>query len=346
MAKRIMLALLCCAFAMPALAGTVTQTNLTSDGSLPAANTDPNLKNPWGISYGPGGAFWVSDNNSGLTTLYDGAGAVQNLVVTIPSATGTGIGSPTGQVFNSSKSFVLSQGGQSGAAVFLFATEDGTISGWAPSVNFASAIIAVNGSATRAVFKGLALLTDKNGKSSLLATDFRAGVVDVFNGGFGLVRSFRDPNLPAAYSPYNVAVLGNAIYVTYAVADAARHDSVSGPGLGVVERVTAEGKVEAAYRFGTLDAPWGLAVAPSSWGDLAGDILVGNFGSGTVQVFSPKLAPRGSLLRRDGAPLVIAGLWGLIPGNGGSGGVVDDIYFSAGPHNETGGLFGSLSYNP
>jgi uncharacterized protein (TIGR03118 family) len=346
MATRILLALLCCAVAMPALAGTVTQTNLTSDGAVPAANTDPNLKNPWGISYGPGGPFWVSDNDTGLTTLYDGAGAVQSLVVTIPPASGTGPGSPTGQVFNGGSEFVVSQGGKSGPAAFLFATEDGTISGWAPSVNFASAIIAVNGTDTRAVFKGIALLTDKAGKSFLLATDFRAGVVDVFDGGFNLVRAFRDPNLPAAYSPYNVAVLSTGIYVTYAVANAQRHDSVSGPGLGVVERVGFDGKILSAYRFGVLDAPWGLAVAPSSWGDLAGDILVGNFGSGTIHAFSASLQPRGALLRPNGAPLEIGGLWGLIPGNGGNAGATSDIYFSAGPHNEANGLFGSLSYTP
>ncbi len=344
-ARHALCALLMVTASLPALAGTVTQTNLTSDGTIPAAVTDPNLKNPWGISYAPGGAFWVSDNNSGLVTLYSGTGAIVPLVVTVPSVNGAGPGSPTGQVFTGTSDFVVNQGGVTGTAVFLFATEDGTISGWAPKVNGGSAIIAVDQSAQRSVFKGLALYTSGS-RNYLLATDFRLGLVEVFDGKFGLARAFRDPALSLSYAPYNVAVLNGNIYVTYAEVDASRHDSLSGIGKGVVEEVSLSGHILARARFGSLDAPWGLAVAPPGFSSLAGDILVGNFGNGTVSVFTPGLKPQGRLDGANGKPLSIRGLWSLIPGNGGGGGSASDIYFSAGPNHEKDGLFGSLSYNP
>jgi uncharacterized protein (TIGR03118 family) len=345
-ARHILLAALLGASA-PAVAGTVTQTNLTSDGAVPAAWVDANLKNPWGISYGPGGPFWVSDNDTGRTTLYDGTGATQSLVVTIPAAHGvTGPGSPTGQLFNPTTDFVVTEGKASGPAAFIFATEDGTISGWNFSVDKGSAIVTVDRSAKKAVYKGIALYTDSKGKNYLLATDFRAGRVEVFNAAWQLVASFRDETLPKAYSPYNVAVLGGNIFVTYAVVDKARHDSVSGDGKGALEEVAFPGKVLARVLHTHLDAPWGLAVAPGSFGKYAGDLLVGNFGNGTIAAFSPALAPHGVLKGSNGKSLVIDGLWGLIVGNGGSGGATDTLYFSAGINNEADGLFGSLTYTP
>jgi uncharacterized protein (TIGR03118 family) len=332
---------------LPAAAGSITQTNLVSDGWTQAPVIDPNLKNPWGISYSPGGPFWVSDNATGLTTVYNSSGAIQSLVVTIPQAAGgTGPGSPTGQVFNPSSDFVVSAGGASAAAAFIFATEDGTISGWSFSVNPAAAVIAVDRSSKGAVYKGLAFYTDSKGKNYLLATDFHAGRVNVFDSTFKRVASFRDTTLPAHLSPYNVAVLNGNIFVTYAVPDAGRHDSVSGKGKGAIEEVTFSGQVLARYVHGVLNAPWGLAVAPASFAGHAGDILVGNFGDGEIDAFTSALAPHGVLKDSTGAPIAIDGLWGLIAGNGGSGGAADTIYFTAGTNNEADGLFGALTYTP
>ncbi len=333
-----------CAFAASATAGTVTQTNLVSDGTVSAAHTDPNLKNPWGISFGATGPFWVSDNATGLTTLYDTAGNTLGLVVPIPAATGKGTGSPTGQVFNGTASFALGAGGKDGPAAFLFATEDGTISGWNGQ---AAAVITVNQSRINSVFKGLTIYTDTNKHNYLLVADFRLGLVEVFTGRFQLMSAFRDPSLSFNYAPYNVQVLNGAIYVTYAKVDALRHDSVSGTGFGVVEKVDITGKILAHAYAGMLNAPWGLAIAPASWGTLAGDLLVGNFGSGEIEAFNATtLAPQGLLNTTGGKPLVIDGLWGLIAGNGGSGGLSADVYFAAGINGEQDGLFGQLSYTP
>ncbi len=330
-----------------AVAGTVTQTNLVSDGKIPAAVTDPNLKNPWGVSYGPGGAFWVSDNATGLTTLYSGTGAIQGLVVTIPAAGGsTATGSPTGQIYNGSADFVVKSGKNSGPASFVFCTEDGTISGWNFGVDQGAAIVAVDRSAVGAVYKGLALYTDSSKHNYLLATDFRNGTVDVFNGTFTRIASFSDTTLPAGYAPYNVAVLGGNIFVTYAMQDPAKHDSVSGHGRGAVEEVTFTGQVLARAIHGALNAPWGLALAPSSFGKFSGDLLVGNFGSGEVLVFSTALAPRGAFTTAPKKPLFINGLWDIIPGNGGMGGATDTLYFTAGPNREADGLLGALNYKP
>jgi uncharacterized protein (TIGR03118 family) len=343
--KHIALALFMTA-SFPAIAGTVSQTNLVSDGVTPAAVTDPNLKNPWGISYSPTGAFWVSDNATGLTTLYDGTGAIQNLVVTIPAASGSGTGSPTGQVFNGSSDFTITEGGKSGTAAFIFATEDGTISGWSFSVDPANAVVAVNQSAQGAVYKGIALYTDSKGNNSLYVTDFHGGNIDVFDGTFKPTASFRDTTLPANYSPYNVAILNGNIYVTYAVVDKQRHDSVSGKGKGILEEISPTGQVLARFEHGQLNAPWGLAIAPAGWGKLTGDILVGNFGNGEIAVYTPTLKAHGVLKTAAGKPLAIDGLWGLIPGNGGSGGATNTLYFSAGTNAEVDGLFGALTYTP
>jgi uncharacterized protein (TIGR03118 family) len=334
--------------ATPALAGSFTQTNLVSDGSVKAAVTDPNLKNPWGISFSPTGDFWVSDNADGLSTLYDGTGAITPLVVTIPAAGGSAAaGSPTGQAFNGGSGFVVSAGGKSGPASFIFATEDGTISGWNFGVDQSLAIVAVDRSTVGAgaVYKGLTLYTTSKGTTYLLATDFRNNEVDVFDSSFKLVHSFRDSTLPADYAPYNVANLGGRLFVTYAKQDAAKHDSVSGVGLGAVEEINIHGDVLVRSVHGPLNAPWGLAIAPDSFGGFSNRLLVGNFGDGHITGYTHALKPI-SQIKVGGKPVAIDGLWGLIVGNGGSGGSTSDLYFAAGPNGETDGVFGSLSYTP
>jgi uncharacterized protein (TIGR03118 family) len=365
------------------LSGNVLQTNLVSDLPGVAANQDPDLVNPWGIAESAGSPFWVSDNGAGLSTLYNTAGVKQSLVVSIP-APGDPLGAsgaPTGAVFNIdggiSGGFKVSgvtSGGAatSAAAVFLFATEDGTIVGWNPGVNPAGfdpgkagtyGIVAVPPAADPGVFKGLAIAsgngapiasTDPNSTFLLYATDFRSGQVNVYDPNFAPATlpsgAFTDPNLPKGYAPFNVQVLGGKVYVTYAKQNKEQKDDVAGPGNGFVDVYNldgtggfADGSVRLASR-GDLNSPWGLAIAPASFGDLAGDLLVGNFGNGLINVFDPATgASMGQLKDPDGEPIQIDGLWALKVGNGGNGGDVNKVYFTAGLFDEAHGLFGSLS---
>ena len=321
-----------------------TTTNLVSDGSVPAQFTDPNLVNAWGISYGATSPFWVSDNGTGLTTLYSvnpttNATSIVPLVVSIP-----GDGTPTGQVFNSA-----SASGAFNKDAFLFVSEDGTISGWRGALG-TSAEVLQTGSADN-VYKGVTLDTT-GGNSYLLSANFRAGTIDVMKGSSGapnLTGNFTDPNLPSGYAPFNIQVLNGKIYVTYAVQDSTKHDDVAGAGNGLVSVFDLNGNFlqRLINPGGMLNSPWGLVIAPSSFGSLAGDLLVGNFGDGTIDAFNPNNGNfAGQLMGPDGKPLVIDGLWGLIAGNGGSGGSKDDIYFSAGPNGESNGLFGVIQSVP
>jgi uncharacterized protein (TIGR03118 family) len=207
-------------------------------------------------------------------------------------------------------------------------------------------VVAVDRSSVGAVYKGLALYTDSSKNSYLLATDFHGGTVDVFDSKYNRVASFADTTLPAGYAPYNVAVLGGNIYVTYAVQDAAKHDSRPGIGFGAIEKVSFSGQVLARSVGGLLDAPWGLALAPSSFGGFAGHLLVGNFGNGWVNVFSTGVKHIGQLRLASHAPLAINELWALIPGNGGSAGSADTLYFTAGPNYERDGLLGTVTFTP
>jgi uncharacterized protein (TIGR03118 family) len=324
----------------------VTVTNLVSDGFVPAATIDPSLINPWGISYSPTGPFWVSDNNSGVSTLYTGAGAKIPLTVTIPLPAGkTGLAAPTGQVFNpSSHAFAVKSGHKTAAPVFIFATEDGTISGWAPSLDKLNAILGVDNSTEGAVYKGLAIRSSQ-GVNQLYAANFRAGDVEVFNDRYQLIRTFTDPTIPAGYAPFNVQILGETLYVTFAKQDPSKHDDVAGPGHGFVDAFSLAGKFERRVASkGPLNSPWGLAIAPASFGPLAGDLLVGNFGDGWVNAFNPATgAYDGPLTDTSGQPIAIGDLWALIVGNGGGGGDAGAVYFTAGVQDEAHGLFGSLT---
>ncbi len=344
--------LLAAVAAAPAWAGSVTLTNLTSDGSVAAAFTDTKLLNAWGMSYSPTGPWWLSSNGAGVSTVYDGTGkpfpAATPLVVTIPSAAGdAGTSSPTGQVFNASTSFVISSGAKSAPALFLFATENGTISGWSPQVDPAKAINVIDASARAkpAVYKGLAL-ANISGKRFLLAADFRGGTVEVYDGNFALVTKFRDPLVGLGYGPFNVAVLKGNIYVAYAKKSADGFDDVPGLGHGVVEQVDINGNIIRRIQFnGPLNSPWGMALAPSSWGKYAGDLLVGNFGDGHIIAYNASTGVRvGQLTDYVGAKIAIPGLWGLMVGNNGLAGVDSKVYFTAGPNGEAGGLFGSLTF--
>jgi uncharacterized protein (TIGR03118 family) len=337
------------------------------------AHIDPNLLNAWGVGESGASPFWVSDNNAGKSTLYITDGTAQALIVSIP-APGAPLGSdgtPTGLVFNIASgagAFKVSgftKGGlaTSAPAIFLFATEDGTILGWNPGVNPPGfdpakagtyAIIAVDNSANPsadqgAVYKGLAI-TNVNGVPRLYATNFRSGTVEVFGADFKPdttlgSNAFADSSLPNGYAPFNIVPVGNRMFVTYAVQNDQKHDDVSGQSHGIVNTFDVTG--ESLQRFaqhGQLNSPWGVAVAPASFGDIAGDILIGNFGNGHINIFDPSTGEFiGKLRDPQNKAIVIDGLWTLRVGNGGRGGDASKIYFTAGPNDESDGLFGSIS---
>jgi uncharacterized protein (TIGR03118 family) len=331
--------------------GSFHQTNLVSNIPGLALSTDANLKNPWGLSSSATSPIWVSDNNAGVSTLYRGDGSTVPLVVTIPAPGSPTGGTPTGTVFNTTASdFQVSKGTAKAKALFLFATEDGTILGWNPAVGGTSATIAVDKSAipdaaNGAVYKGLTLGT-AGANNYLYAANFRSGNLDVFDKDFHqvtLAGSFSDPNLPSGFAPFGVENLGGQIFVTYAKQDADRHDDVRGPGNGVVDVFATDGTLVRRFATGgTLNSPWGLAMLPATFGNFHGDVLVGNFGDGRINAFTPAGVLRGQLKSETSAAIEIEGLWGLRFGNGGSGGDPGTLFFAAGINDEADGLFGKI----
>ncbi|HWD40435.1 MAG TPA: TIGR03118 family protein [Fimbriimonas sp.] len=321
-------------------AGNFVQTNMVADtAAAGAAVVDPNLVNPWGVSFNPSGPFWVSDNGTGVSTLYNTAGQAQALVVQIPKAGGGNGGPVTGQVFNSTTDFAV--GGS--AAFFIFSSEDGIISAWNAGQGTQAAMVA-DRSGSNAIYKGLAM-GSSGGNNFLFATDFHNGHVDVFDKNFAFVKSFTDPSLPAGFAPFGIATIGAQLYVTLAKQDGQKEDDVAGPGNGYVDVFTTDGTfVKRLVSKGALNSPWGLAVAPAGFGAIGGDLLVGNFGDGKINVYNATSgASVGAMKNATGGSLVIDGLWGLIFGNGGSGGNVGTLYFTAGPGHEAHGLLGSLT---
>jgi uncharacterized protein (TIGR03118 family) len=336
------------------------QSNLVSDIPGLAAHTDPNLKNPWGTSVGPGSPIWVSDNHAGVTTLYDGAGNAQSLVVAIPAPLSAGagaVGAPTGQAFNtfdpSSSDFVISQDGKSGPAFFLFATEDGTIAGWNPSVDKTHAIIAIDRSTAAdgvgdvgANYKGLALVTMSSGKF-IYATSFRFGRVDVFDSHFNLVNSFTDPTVPTGFAPFGIHNIGGKLYVTFAKQGPGKNDDAARPGNGFVDVFSPNGDLlQRLVSRGKLDSPWAVTLAPTTFGAFGGDILVGNFGNGRINAYDPTTGMfQGELSGPGGGPIAIDGLWGLRFAPATPGATPNTLFFTAGLNHEADGLFGTLLPN-
>ena len=330
------------------------QVNLVSDIPGLALHTDPDLVNPWGISHSSTSPNWVSDNGTGVSTLYNTAGTKQGLVVTIPLPAGGASGAtskPTGQVFNGTTDFVVTRetdsGPISGRSFFIFATEDGTISGWNPTVDGTHAILAVDNSGAEAIYKGLAIGANASG-NFLYAANFHAGTIDVFDKNFHQVRlagSFTDPNIHKGFAPFNIQNLAGKLYVTYAKQDADGEDDVAGPANGYVDIFDTNGNLlQRLATRGRLNSPWGMAIAPPSFGAFAGDLLVGNFGDGRINVIDPISGEFLDQLRdANNRAITIDGLWGLIVGNGGNGGDLDKVYFTAGPDDEAHGLFGSLA---
>ncbi len=337
-----------------------TQTNLLTDGITvtPAATqpADVHLKNPWGLVRSASSPWWISDNNDGSSVLLTGTGSVipinPNGVVIVPNAPSQPApGSPTGIVFNGiATNFLLAPGDP---AAFIFVTEDGTISGWNPTLNRASAVIMVDHSQVPnaengAVFKG-ATISEAAGAQYLYVTNFRAGRVEVYDSSFHQIRLpdgfFDDDHIPWGFAPFNIQAIGKNIYVTYAKQDAAKHDDVAGAGLGFVDVFSPYGKLLARLEHGRwLNAPWGVVLAPSEFGELSHSILVGNFGSGWISAFNPVTGKfEGFVKNPDDSILTIDGLWGLNFGNGGTAGPLNTLYFTAGPNGENDGLFGTLT---
>jgi uncharacterized protein (TIGR03118 family) len=317
-------------------------TNLVTDdqSAHPAQLTDPGLKNAWGISYAPTGAFWISSNGAGTSTLYTVDPGTQATTKSALTVAIPGSGSVTGQAFNGGNGF--------NADRFLFVSEDGSISGWRGALGTTAEALQAASSAN--VYKGAALGTI-GANSYLYAANFRSGSIDVVKGSAlapTLTGKFIDPNLPAGYAPFNVQNLNGVLYVTYAKQDASQMDEVAGAGLGIVNRFDLNGNLLGRVATGgSLDAPWGLAIAPGSFGALAGALLVGNFGDGHISAFDLSTnALLGQLMDASNQPLAIDGLWALAPGNGGTGGSSQRLYFTAGPDDETHGLFGVLDQIP
>lgn len=355
-------------FAAAHAQGFYRQTNLVSDPNLTgvARRTDQSLINPWGLSHSSTSPWWVSDNGTGVATLYDGQGVPQSLMVTIPPPAGSPDGTtaaPTGNVFNSTTGFVVcpdpSSGCQdqpSGPSRFLFATENGTLSGWNPMVDATHAILAVDNSANAvdgftlgAVYKGLAIASTKD-RTFLYATNFRDGVVEVYDDTFAFVKGFTDPDLMAdardpGFAPFGIQAIGDRLYVTFAMQDDEREDDVKGPGQGFIDVFDLYGKfVRKLITGAPLNSPWGLALAPGDFGRFSNALIVGNFGDGQINAFDPDTgAFQGPLTKRQGQGIAINGLWGLSFGNDGSAGKHNELFFTAGINDEANGLFGKIT---
>lgn len=322
-----------------------TSTVLVSDGAVAAPHTDANLKNAWGIAFNPKGFVWVADNATSLATLYDGNGVPQSLVVSVPAGA-SGSANPTGIVFNGTTDFMVTQGGKSGVAAFIFSGEGGNITAWAPAVAPTAAITVFDDGNGGAVYKGLALAS--NGTANLLyATDFHNNKIDVFDSAFNKLTTsgrFVDPSLPAGFAPFGIQAIGNSLFVAYAKQDSSARRSVHAAGQGVIDVYDMSGALQKRFATGgDLNAPWGITIAPSNFGPFSNKLIVGNFGDGTLHAFDPQTgAAAGALTQRSGAPITIAGLWGIAFGNGLNAQPTNTLFFAAGPNSGSNGAYGRL----
>jgi len=325
-------------------ANAFTVTNLVSDQPGMAVQTDPNLVNAWGLAASAATPWWVADNGTNVSTLYDASGnpfpVGSPLVVSVPDA-------PTGAVAYTGGAFTVGTAAGAGSSKFLFSTEEGKILGWHPGLT--AAIVGVDASAGGAIFKGLAVIGD-----TLYATDFHNGRVDVYDGSFNPVAmpafAFTDPSIPAGFAPFGIQAINGNLFVTFAKQDNDAKDDVHGRGLGYVDEFdpTSGMLISRVAAGGPLNAPWGLAWAPSGFGRFGGDLLVGNFGNGKIHAYTPgsgnTWSRDGHLRNADGSPVKIDGLWALQFGMGGpNNGPASTLFFTAGPDDESHGLFGTIT---
>lgn len=309
-------------------------TNLTANQKGKAKHTDPLLVNAWGLAYGPGGPFWISDTGTGYSTLYNGAGVAQPLQVVVPAASGSGPGSPTGTVFNGSNDFQVS--GQN--AFFIFATLDGTISAWAPAVNLNQAIIEATNSS--AVYTGLAVTSNASG-NVLFAADVVNNKVDVYDGTFKLVNSFTDPTVAAGFAPYGIQDINGLLFVTFA--------SQSGGAGGYVDMFSESGAfLKRVAQGAPLNQPWGLAAAPKNFGPLSNTLLVGNKlnQDSTINAYNALTGQFVETMKdTTGKAIHIDQLWGIEFGGGTTAnGGLNQLFFTAGPSFYANGLFGVIRF--
>jgi len=341
--------LLACA-AIVALACTTTQAknstfeqvNLVSDQPGVAKIQDAELVNAWGISFSATGAFWVSANETGKALLY----AVTNDVLGNPTVNKQGLevsipgeGNPTGQLFDNNGSF--------NGDIFIFASEDGTISGWRGVLGGSAEVLTHRDTA---VYKGITLAMTSAHGPVLLAANFAEGTVDEYNTNMTLLAQFADSTAKTGFAPFNVQVIDGVVFVTFALQNSEKVDDVAGAGNGIIDMLDVDAGT--FHRFATgkgaggkdkdLNSPWGLVLTPTSWGKNGDMLLVGNFGDGTITIYNDKGKSKGKLQSDDKGDVVIDGLWDLTFGNGGTAGDTNTLYFSAGPNGEAHGLFGSL----
>jgi uncharacterized protein (TIGR03118 family) len=349
----------------PPATTTFTDTALVSDKAevvATAATIDANLQNPWGIATATGLPFWIADNNSNLATLYSGAGAIETQAVSgstdvgvaIPASAAGVQANPTGQVYNGNGGFLIPTSNGQESALFIFDGEGGTIAAWAKDSG-ATAVTAyddgvVNG-ADHAVYKGLALGT-VNGATYLYATDLHNNKVDVFDTNFSkpaaMQGKFIDPKIPTGFVPFGIAALNGQLYVTFAKQDTEKHDEITGVGFGYVDIFDFSGNLVSQFASGgVLNTPWGMAIAPAGFGSLQGDVLIGNFGDGTINIFTPNgtaLATSvGHLMASNGNAMAFPGLWSLVFGNGDSDKPLTTLFYTAGFADQTDGVFGSIT---
>jgi uncharacterized protein (TIGR03118 family) len=323
---------------------------------------DASLSNPWGVAIAPGLPFWIADNNSNVSTLYSGTGAIQTDAITgmndvgiaIPASAAGVPANPTGQIYNGGGGFLIPTSAGQESALFIFDGEGGTIAAWANGSG-AAAVTAyddgVANGANHAVYKGLAVGT-VNGATFLYATDLHNNKVDVFDTQFtkpaAMQGKFVDPTMPSGFVPFGIMALNDQLYVSYTKQDAAKHDETTGAGLGYVDVFDFSGNfVNRFASAGALNAPWGMAIAPAGFGSLAGDLLIGNFGDGKVNVFAPNgtalATSMGPLTVSNGGTITIPGLWSLVFGNGDSDKPLTTLFYTAGFADQTDGVFGSIA---
>jgi uncharacterized protein (TIGR03118 family) len=336
--------------AMPGLTDSDTfydQTNLVSD-IRHQGRFEPNFVNAWGLDAGPTSPWWVNTNGTGLSFILDGAGTQIRPPVLATAIGAAGTSKPTGIVFN-----IFNGGGDfkldlTHPAFFITATEEGTISGWNPSVNlYDTSVIKVNNHASGAIYKGLAI-GQMSGQKVLYVANFHAGIVEVFDTNFSPVvlssNQFK-ATLPPGFAPFNAQNVNGSIFVTYAKQDSNAEDDVAGPGNGYVAQFTQDGTLIRMLQHGNwMNSPWGVAQAPANFGELSGRLLIGMFGSGQIASFDPATGNFiGLMISHGNHPVEIDGLWGLRFGNGGPAGPTNVLFFTAGPDDESEGLFGTLT---
>jgi uncharacterized protein (TIGR03118 family) len=338
------LALIVGAGASAAPENAYTVTKLVSDQAGVAAHQDPSLVNAWGLTARATSPWWVADNGKDVSTLYTADGTKQGLTVDVKGAPTGAVATPPAP--SGTSPFAVSNGTAVAPAIFIFSTEEGKILGWNPGVAPTAAVVAVDNSPEHAVYKGLAIAGNR-----LYATDFHNGRVDVFDDHFQPVNTsggFVDPHIPVGYAPFGIQNVGGKIVVTYAKQDADAHDDVPGQGHGFVDMFDTDGNlIVRVAQHGQLNSPWGIAMAPASFGAFGGDLLIGNFGDGEIGAFAPQ--PDGTFelvgqLRSGNKVLSIDGLWSLQFGMGApNNGPTTTLFFTAGPDGESHGLFGTIT---